>query len=92
MDPSDLTRPRPPWRGPRHRRRRVTPARAAVAAALATAPGLATAALAVVLHLTGQVAASREAVTGVPRQNSRRASDLGFYPQHSCSSASPVSS
>ena len=28
----------------------------------------------------------------VPRQNSRRASDLGFYPQHLCSSASPICS
>ena len=79
MDPSDHTSPRPPWRGPRHRRRRVTPARAAVAAALAAALGLATAALAVALHLTGQVATSRDAVTGLSGQASalaRQASAL----------------
>ena len=32
------------------------------------------------------------ALLPVPRQNSRRASDLGFYPRHSCSSASSICS
>ena len=91
MDPSGLTRPRPPWRGPRHRRRRVTPARAAVAAALAAALGLATAALAVALHLTGQVATSRDAVTGLSGQVSALAGQVSDAQARAASAAAAAS-
>ena len=38
------------------------------------------------------ISSSTTALALVPCQNSRRASDLGFYPRHSCSPASPICS